>query len=105
MDKVRGIRAHRLEVEVLQNVEDLCNVNAAGTGWRKPDDLTAAIGRDDRVAKFRVINSKILHRQQTAIPPHPTGGRLREGAAVEPVNAVRRDRPISFSKIRQPQNL
>ena len=36
------------EVNVLEDVQYLCNVNAAGTGWGKTDDLVTSIGRSNR---------------------------------------------------------
>ena len=105
MNEVGGVWAHRLQVKVFQDIQDLGDVCASRTGRREADDLVTAIHRRDRLAQFRVVVAKIFRHQQASVPFHPVRCDPGERPAIKPVDAVLRDGAISSGQVRQPQNL
>src|SRR5207244_9316265 len=88
------------QIEVLQNIQDLRHVHAAGAGRRKADNRVPAIGRNQRFAQLDLVILEILRRQNTAVLFHPFRGGLREGSAVKPIGPLLRYMPISRGEVR-----
>ena len=58
-----------------------------------------AIGRAHRCAHEHIIILEVFDRKQPSVIVHPIGDGSRKGAAVEPLNSVRRDIPVSNSQV------
>ena len=59
------------KIEVLQNIQDLCDMNAARAWRRKPDDLVATIGAPNGFALRGSITSEVSAPEDAAVLRHP----------------------------------
>lgn len=75
-------------IERREEVQDLRDVNAAGTGRRKADDFVAAIVRGDGLAESGRVGREIGGGEDAAVRTQMRGEILGEGAAIKPVGAV-----------------
>ena len=84
VDVRRAVVAHRLEVEVLQDVQRLHEHGPLGPGVLSPD-LVAVEGGGHRLAELRVVSGQVVHRQDAAHLPHLVDDQFRDGSLVKRV--------------------
>src|SRR5439155_13127248 len=99
VNEVSRIRSHRLQVERFEDVENLRDMNTAGTGRWEANDLKSTVGGDDRFAQLDLVSAKIFGAQQPAVLLHPVASLLGKRPLVKPAEAVFRNRPISFGQV------
>src|SRR6476469_6850260 len=78
----------RLDIEVLENVQDLGDVDAARARWRKADDRPATISGSQRLTQDWLIGGKIVGREQSAMIRHPRTYGSRKWPTIEKIGSV-----------------
>ena len=92
------------QVEVLQNIQNLGHVYAAGAGRGERGDFVTAISRENRLAQDDLVISKILCRQDASVLRHPRFDRPGKLAAVKPIASLLRDMAVSSLQVRLLEN-
>src|SRR5688500_20214291 len=90
MDRIDRIRGILRKIEILESVEHLRDMNAAGTGRGKTNNLAIAITRADRLPQRDLIFPKILGGDQAVVIAHPLLDLFSKGRFVEPFDAMLR---------------
>ena len=90
---------HRLEVETLQHVQHLDKVHPAGTGRREGNNPVTAVGGRHRLAQDDAVGLEIGSGHEAAVGLHPFVHGAGEGSAIEPVDPLPCDRPVSCCKV------
>ena len=85
--------------EVLHDLEDLGDVDAAGAGGRHADDVVVSVADFDGGARFGLVGGEVGGGGDAAVGFHPGFGLLGEGAFVEPVEAVGGDGAVGFGEV------
>ena len=85
MDGIAGAEAEGCGVEALEDVEDLGDVYAAGTGGRGQGQFVSAVGGDNGFAANSAIRPQVLRGEDAAVLLDVVGNRLSQDAAVEDV--------------------
>src|SRR5262249_9681506 len=87
------------EIEVLQDVQDFGDVDAAGARWGETDDGVATISGDEWFAEFEFVIAEIILGQRAAVALNPIFSGLSERAAIKPIAALFGDVTIRGGQI------
>ena len=84
---------------MFEDVENLRDVDATGTGRWETDDFVASIGGAEWLAGLGDVAGKVRLREQAAVGLHPVRRGLGEGAAIEPVAPLLCQRAKRFREV------
>jgi hypothetical protein len=99
VDEIRRAVAHCTEVEGFEDVQNLRDMDAAGTRRRKSDDFIPTISSAQRLPALHFVIREISRSEDAVVRLHPVsclGGKL---TAVEPRDAILGDVAISLRQI------
>ena len=89
----------RCQVEILQNVQNLSDMNAAGTWRRKANYFVSAISRDERFAQLNLVIIEITFGEKASVLLHPRCRSPGKWAPVKPTNSLVGDPSICRRQI------
>ncbi len=88
MDPLRRLLVERLQIKILQDIQQLRDMHPTGTRRRHPDDIISTTAKSNRYFWNCRMAGKILHNQQSTLLLHPAANYPGHRASIKPLRSM-----------------